>query len=331
MSRILTVTLNPAIDITTAVKSVVPGQKLRCEIPRIDPGGGGVNSSRVIRELGGDTTALVAVGGTTGALMQRLLNEAGIDAVFLPADGMTRQDFAVHDRATGVQYRFVFPGPVQHAAFAEQTLKACRELLATGAYPYVVASGSLPPGLPDSFYGTLAGVVRDHGSRMILDTSGPALQSALGSGVYLVRTNNIEARELAEMMDADPANPESLARSIVARGSVEIVIMTLGPDGALLATEGDVVRIRSPQVDVISPVGGGDSFVGALSFALAKGWPIERACAYGVAAAAAAMTTEATELAHGDDVKRLFAAIEESHPRLADTAATRRQSKMGER
>jgi 6-phosphofructokinase 2 len=151
---------------------------------------------------------------------------------------------------------------------------------------------------------------------MILDTSGPALRAALGRGVFLVRTNRIEAAELAETLSADPDDPESLARSIVSRGGAEAVIMTLGAEGALLVHGEGAARIGPPRVDVVSPVGAGDSFVGALCHSLAEGWPIERTCAYGVAAAAAAMTTEATELAHKEDVDRLYAEIEDRVPRL---------------
>lgn len=322
MPRILTITLNPAIDITTTVEEVVPGRKLRCDPPRIDPGGGGVNVSRVIKELGGATTALVAVAGATGVMMQELLEAAAIEMVLVDAAGMTRQSFAVHDRTSGGQYRFVLPGSPQDAAFAERTLAAVRDLLSSGEYPFVVASGSLPPGLSEGFYGDLAEVVRAHGARTILDTSGPALQAALGHGVFLIRTNRHEARELAETLNADPEDPESLARSIVANGSADAVILTLDADGALLVSQHGAVRIRPPAVKVVSPVGAGDSFVGALCFALAEGWSIERTCAYGVAAAAAAMTTEATELAHGDDIKRLFAAIEGDIPRLPEKVPT---------
>jgi 6-phosphofructokinase 2 len=310
MPGILTVTLNPAIDVTTSVDHVAPGRKLRCDVPRIDPGGGGVNVSRVIAELGGVSTALVAVGGTTGEMMRSLVAQAGIEAIFLEAAGMTRESFAVHDRSTGEQFRFVLPGPEQGAAFAEETRETFRNLVATGDFPYVVASGSLPPGLPETFYGDLAEIARSCGARMIIDTSGPALASALGRGLYLIRTNDIEAAELAETLTLDPGDPEGLARSIVARGDAETVILTFGADGALLVTADGIARIRPPYVDVLSPVGAGDCFVGALSFALAEGWPIQRACAYGVAAAAAAMITEATELAHSGDVDRLFGLIE---------------------
>lgn len=312
MRRILTITLNPAIDITTAVAEVVPGRKLRCDPPRIDPGGGGVNVSRVVKELGGATTAVVAVAGPTGAEMRELLAAAGIEAVFLETAGMTRESFAIHDRSTDAQFRFVLPGPVQDTGFAETTLTTVAGLLETGNFPYVVASGSLPPGAPDDIYGSLAEISRKNGARMILDTSGRALAGALGRGVFLVRTNRHEARELAEMLRVDPDDPQRLARSIVTSGSAEAAIMTLGADGALLVTESGSVQIPAPLVEVVSPVGAGDSFVGALSFALTEGWQIEQSCGFGVAAAAAAMGTEATELAHKDDVERLFSMIEET-------------------
>jgi 6-phosphofructokinase 2 len=329
MPRILTITLNPAVDMTTATPEVVPGRKLRCDPPRIDPGGGGVNVSRVIVELGGATTALVAIAGVTGAMIRSLLGAARIDAIFIEAAGMTRQSFAVHDRSGGGQYRFVLPGPTQDAAFAERCLATVGDLLATGMFPYVVASGSLPPGVPDDFYGRLAGVVHGHGARMILDTSGRSLAGALGSGAFLIRTNRIEARELAETLHVDPDDPERVARSIVTSRSAEAAIMTLGADGALLVTDHGTARFRPPHVDVVSPVGAGDSFVAALSVALTDGWPMERACAYGVASAAAAMMTEATELAHRDDVNRMFAAIRDQ---IAGSARTfQQQMKAGER
>lgn len=329
MSRILTITMNPAVDFTSTVAEVIPGRKLRCDAPRIDPGGGGVNASRVIKELGGATTALVAVAGPTGDLMRALLDTAGIDAVFLDAAGMTRQSFAIHDRKNGGQYRFVLPGPSQNAAFFERALATVGDLLATGEYTYVVGSGSLPPGVPDGFYGNVAEIVRAHGARLILDTSGAALVGAIGHGVFLIRTNRHEARELAETLGIDPDDAEGLAHSIVTSGIAEAAIMAVGADGAVLAIGQGAGHVRPPHVEVVSPVGAGDSFIGALSFALAEGRPIAHACAYGVAAAAAAMITEATELAHRDDIERLYSEIKEHVPRLM--AELRRQEKAGER
>jgi 6-phosphofructokinase 2 len=142
------------------------------------------------------------------------------------------------------------------------------------------------------------------------------LRAALGRDLFLLRTNQIEARQLARMMDVDPDDQNGLAQALVASGAAEAVIIALGADGMLLAQTDGVLQIRPPPVDIASPVGAGDSFVGALCFALGAEWPLERACAYGVAAAAAALMTEATELAHKADVERLFAVIEGCVERL---------------
>ncbi len=307
--RILTITLNPAIDMTTAVAALAPGIKLRCEEPRLDPGGGGINISRVIKELGGASTALVAIAGATGGLIRELLDAAGLDTEFVQAAGLTRQSFAVHDRETGEQYRFVLPGPRQRSEFADTILAAVSRLIAKRRYDYVAASGSLPPGLPDDFYGRLGDTVAAWGARLILDTSGAALRAAFGHRIFLVKPDHTEARALAEALGINAEGPESLARRLLADGGAETVIITLGPDGALLASSAGCLHVRPPKVEVVSAVGAGDSFIGALCLGLARDWPIEQAFAYGVAAAAAAVLTPATELAHKTDVEQLHAAI----------------------
>lgn len=310
MTHTLTITLNPAVDMTTEVPELLPGRKLRCSEPRLDAGGGGVNVSRMIREMGGKTTALVAVGGATGQLLCELLENAGVEIATVQAEGKTRQSLAVHDLAKGEQYRFVFPGPLQDGGFTQRLHDKVAELLGGGAYSIVVASGSLPPGLPDGFFGDLAALVSDCGSRFILDTSGPPLRAALGRGLFLVKPDRHEARALAEELGLPAESPEGLARSIVEGGGAEVAIVTKGPEGAVLASADDTVHIPSPAVEVVSLVGAGDSFMGALCFALAGGRSLRQACAYGVAAAAATALTEATELAHRADVERFYAEIE---------------------
>lgn len=307
---VLTITFNPAVDLTTGVGRLVAGPKLRCEAPTIEPGGGGVNVSRVIRELGGTSTALVAVAGATGAWTRELLARAGIEAVYVEACGATRQSFAVHDRSTGEQYRFVLPGDVQDEAFAERALDVLERLLGETPYGYVVGSGSLPPGLPDDFYGRIARIVHDHGARFILDTSGAPLVAAMGRGVFLVKSNHDETRTLAEAYGVAVDAPEALGRRIVDAGDAEVVILTMGADGGMLISAAGVERVRAPKVKVRSKVGAGDSFVGALSHALASEWALGEAFALGVAAAAAAVTTAATELARKPDIEELYARIE---------------------
>ncbi len=306
MLPVLTVTLNPALDLTTSVAQLKPLQKLRCAAPRLDPGGGGINVSRAIKELGGESIAFVALGGHTGAQLKRLLVAAGLDLAIWPLIAETRTSFTVMEEATGLPYRFVMPGPVVSPGEADAILK--RLARQVDQYPgYVVASGSLPLGVPEDFYGRLAAQARAMGAKCVVDTHGGALRAAAEARPYLIRLNHLEAQELLGG-DADAA-AHTLAQQLVDRGLTEAAIVTIGERGAIVATPGRTIEIRPPHVAVKSGVGAGDSFVAALVFGLANNWGLEDAARYGVAAAAAAVTTEATELCKRETVNAFFAQI----------------------
>lgn len=300
---ILTVTVNPTLDITTTTGRLKPQQKLRCDQPVYDPGGGGVNVSRVIKELGGESMAFVVLGGNVGEQIEEMLTARGIVHEVWPTSGETRFSLTVMEATTGLHYRFVLPGPVQPPDEAARLLARLSDLLVPG-YRFVVASGSLPPGLPDDFYGRLAQLAQERGAKLVLDTHGPALRAALSYRPYLIRINHLEAQELIGGA-ADRAAHE-LARELIESRAVEVAIVTIGDQGTIVATPGQELEIRPPRVTVRSTVGAGDSFVGALTMGLAKGWTIEAASRYGVAAAAAAVTTEATELCEADQVNAYF-------------------------
>jgi 6-phosphofructokinase 2 len=317
MTPILTVTLNPALDITTTTERLVHQQKLRCSAPRYDPGGGGVNVSRAIRELGGESTAFVALGGSTGTQYRALLEAAGIDCVYWEQQGDTRFSLTVMESATGLHYRFVLPGPPQPEGEAARLLARLDELIASGVR-FVALSGSLPPGLPDDFYGRLAGMARKAGAAVVLDAHGAALREALPFRPYLIRLNHLEAQELLGGEAGAPVH--LLARQLIERGSAEVTIVTAGEEGAVVATPGRELMIRAPHVEVVSAVGAGDSFVGALVVGLSRGWPLQTAARYGVAAAAATVTTAATELCSADVVDRLFAEIPPEPELIVDPA-----------
>lgn len=306
MLPVLTVTLNPALDVSTSVAELKPLQKLRCAAERLDPGGGGVNVSRAIRELGGESVAFVALGGHTGAQLGALLDRAGLDIETWPLIGETRISFTVMEAATCLPYRFVLPGPVVSPAEADAILKRLARHI--DRYPgYVVASGSLPVGVPDDFYARLVRIAGDAGARCIVDTHGTPLRAAAEARPYLIRLNHLEAQELVGG-NADIA-AHTLAQQLVERGLTEAAIVTLGERGAILATSSRQVEISPPRVEVKSGVGAGDSFVAALVFGLANGWGVEDATRYGVAAAAAAVTTEATELCKRETVNDFYAQI----------------------
>ncbi|MDZ4135995.1 MAG: PfkB family carbohydrate kinase, partial [Paracoccaceae bacterium] len=171
---ILTVTLNPALDMSTSVPQVTPGPKLRCTEPMLDPGGGGLNVSRAIAALGGDSLELVALGGITGDRLATMLQAENIRFLALRSPGETRLSITVDETGTGRQFRFVLPGPVWETQHQAQVFDALESLAKPGWFG--VISGSQMPGVPTDFYTLLTKVMPD--MQIILDTSGPALEQA---------------------------------------------------------------------------------------------------------------------------------------------------------
>ncbi|RYH06680.1 MAG: 1-phosphofructokinase family hexose kinase, partial [Alphaproteobacteria bacterium] len=304
MSAILTVTVNPSLDVTTSTARVEPQRKLRCGPPVLDAGGGGANVSRAIRELGGDSRAFIALGGSTGRQYAQQLGNAGVDFVEFPLTGETRSSMTVMEEASGLHYRFVLPGPEQSPQTGEEMLAELGRVIDESTR-YVVASGSLLPGIGNDFYGRLGKIVRWKGARLILDTHGEALKRALVAVPYLVRLNEAEARELAQETDRN-VPVEELARAMVGRHVAEIVVIGLGDKGSLVTFAEGQFFIAAPKVAVRSMVGAGDSYVAALTLALSRDWSLDAANRYGVAAAASAVTGEATELCSHAGTEELF-------------------------
>jgi 6-phosphofructokinase 2 len=308
MQTVITITPNPAIDICTAVAEVVPIRKLRCAAARRDPGGGGINVARVVQRLGGDVGAIYPAGGMTGKLLQRLVEREGVRSFAISVAEETREDFTVVDEKSGNQYRFVLPGPSVSEAEWTACLSTLEMMEQTPAY--VVASGSLPPGVPDGFYAAVARIAKLRGSRVIVDTSGQALSRVLKEGVYLVKPNLRELQELVDASLPDENSQVNACRKLIAAGSAEIVVLTLGADGALLVTSDAAYVARAPEIPVVSAVGAGDSFVGGMVRNLAGGSSVVDAFRYGVAAGSAAVLNPGTELCHSEDVARLYNEIE---------------------
>jgi 6-phosphofructokinase 2 len=304
MPDIATITINPAIDIFVNVARVESIKKLRCSAPKRDPGGGGINVARVAHRLGGSVAAIYPVGGAIGKLLQRLVEREGIDSVTTPSHVETRENFTAYEEETGEQYRFVLPGSALHKAEWE----ACLDKLAGLAEPpkIVVASGSIPPGVPDDFFAQVARRAKTLGAKMVLDTSGAALKAALGEGVSLIKPNLVELSDfVGKPLDTD-AERIAAARTLIATKCVETVALTLGKDGALLVTATEAWRSEPMEIEVVSTVGAGDSFLGGLVAALAAGEPLDEAFRMGVAAGTAAVMSTGTELCHEADVRRLM-------------------------
>ena len=303
MTGIVTITPNPAVDVSTTVERIVPVHKLRGTSERRDPGGGGINVARVIRRMGGEVAAIYPAGGAIGALLHRLLEAEGVTSHALAIASETREDFFVNEAATGQQYRFILPGP----RLEEGEWKACLAAVAAlDPFPrFLVGSGSLPAGVPDDFYAQMARIARRKGARVILDTSGPALAAAVVEGVDLIKPNLREMRELTGSDPDDSAAWESAARALVEQGRADVIALTMGHLGAALVTRDATLRAKPLPIQPISAVGAGDSFLGALVFGMATGLALSECFRSAVAAGAAALLNPGTGLCRPEDIIRL--------------------------
>ncbi len=304
MAEIVTLTPNPAIDISTSIDRIVPMRKMRCAAQKRDPGGGGVNVARVVKRLGGDVEAILPVGGLTGQLLRRLIADEEIPNRIIEAEAETREDFSVSELSTAYQYRFILPGP----ALREPEWRGCLDALAvTVPRPkFVVGSGSLPPGVPNDFYAQAAEIAQELGAKFVLDTSGAPLAAAIEHGVYLIKPNLREMRELAGATLANQNDWIVAARQYIDAGKVEVIALSLGHLGALLVTRDQALRAQALPIKPVSAVGAGDSFLGAMVFSLAKGSGLVDAFRLGMAAGSAALINAGTELCRPADVDRLY-------------------------
>lgn len=303
MARIVTVTINPAVDVSTTVDHVEPVRKLRCRAERREPGGGGINVARVIKRFGADVVAVYAAGGVTGQMLHGLVEREGVAARHLAVAGMTRESFTVLDETTQDEYRFVLPGP----ELSEHEWNSCIEEVQRLASrdDYIIASGSLALGVPEEFYARLAAAAKTSGCRFIVDASGPPLRRALEAGVYLAKPNLRELQGILHEPLGDRQSQVRACRRLVQQGMAEIIALTLGSEGALLVTR-DAAWFSEPlPVKVMSSVGAGDSFLGALGWSLSTGGDLAGALRCAVAAGSAALLAPGTQLCRPEDVRRL--------------------------
>lgn len=308
MPHILTLTMNPAVDIAMSTDHVAPTHKLRCSTPQRHPGGGGINVARVIQRLQGDCVALYPAGGASGALFNNLLASERVTRLCIPIAGETRESYTVRENATGKEYRFVLPGP----ELARSEWQACLDQVAkiTPRPRFLVASGSLPPGVPSDFYAQLARLSKSLGIQLILDTSGEPLSAALEEGVFMLKPSLRELRELlGQTLDTEQSQREAV-ENMLNKQQAQLVALSMGADGAWLFNAQGACYAPALSVTVMSAVGAGDSFVGAMAWALAQGLTEREAFGWGVAAGSAALASEGTGLCEVQEVERLHGLVQ---------------------
>lgn len=306
---IVTVTLNPSLDISCRCSRVLPRRKIRCRNSRLDPGGGGINVCRVCRELGGDAAAVWMRGGESGEILGSLLNQAGV--VHYPVDmkQRVRHSMYVLEEKEDQEYRFVLPGARITEVEIENVVRTMARL---DNMDYLVFSGSLPPGASPECYSRI--LRQGPNARGIVDTSGDALQHLAQAGVFLIKPN---LRELAKLVGKERLESDNdidqAARDVIVRdGGPEYILVSRGADGAQLVSAEDSIRLQAPKVKRRSSVGAGDSMVAGVVVGLAMGKSVRQAARLGVAAGTAAVTTPGTELCRREDVERLYENVKES-------------------
>jgi 6-phosphofructokinase 2 len=306
-----TLTLNPSIDLSSDTDKVRPTHKVRTTNERMDPGGGGINVARVLHRFGIAVEATYLAGGATGRVLDDLLEKQGLarKAIWIADD--TRMSHTVHECSTGDEYRFTPEGP----EVAQDELEAVLTSLQIGACEFLVASGSLPRGMPEDVYARVLGQVREHGGRLILDTSGPALRHALrAGGIELIKPSRGELEQLSGRELASREELVGEARRIVDAGQAAHVAVTLGRDGALLVGAEGAHFLPSLPIKSRSAVGAGDAFVAGMTYGLVSGASMLDAFRIATAAGAATALTPGTDLCHPEDVRRLLEEVPEPEP-----------------
>lgn len=305
MHQIVTLTLNPAIDKNTSVEVLIAEQKMDCTLPKYDPGGGGINVARGLKRLGVRPLAVFPSGGPQGKLLENLLQEEGMEMLPVPVQNPTRENFIVVNTSNNQQYRFGMPGAAMDDDEEQKLLDAVLNIKAA----YFVASGSLPKGIHPDFLAKVAAHASKIGARYIVDTSGEALQNAVNEGVYLLKPN---LRELGLLVGAEALDEESAveaAREIIGKGKCQIVVVSMGAQGAQAVSKTEKVFVAAPVVKKKSTVGAGDSMVAGMVYAMQQGRSLPEIVGMGVACGSAATMNAGTELFKKEDAEKLYETI----------------------
>lgn len=301
---IVTLTINPALDESSSVNRIVPDNKLRCGTPTYEAGGGGINVAKAIHRLGGNPVAVFTIGGPTGQRLHKLVKSEGVETIVIETKQWTRENFHILETSTGFQYRFGMPGTEMMPTEVRSILETLEEFDPKPSY--IIASGSLPPGVPEDFYGQIAAIAQKQGARFIADTSGDALKYATEKGVFMLKPNILELSQLvgADKLELDEV--DDAARALIIRGQCEVVVVSMGAMGAVLVTEDQVEHIPAPPVQPKSTVGAGDSMVAGIVWTLSQGKSLREAVRMGVACGSAATMNAGSELFKMQDVNRLM-------------------------
>lgn len=302
---IATITLNPSLDRTVTVHGLMVGESNRWASLHHYAGGKGIDVSRAIHEMGGQTIAYGFIGGHEGRTVEVLLDEEGVPFSFTPIEQETRTNFIIADTEANRQTIINAPGPRISKRELERFYRKMRQVQRPDL---LVAGGSVPPGIPTNIYYGIISEARSFKIKTILDTAGQWLEEGIKAKPYLIKPNIHEAEELLKVELPTEESITKAALNLVEMGT-EIAVISRGKDGIVAATNGKVFKAVPPPLKVRSAVGAGDCTIAGLALKLAYGETLVEACRLAVAMGSAAVLTPGTELAHRADVEKLLPQI----------------------
>lgn len=300
---IATVTLNPAIDKSVAVRGFEIGKTNRGTVERLDAGGKGINVARALQRWGFEVCALGLLAGNNGRFILDALVAEGIPSDFVIVPGETRVNLKIHDPVRGTETELNEPG-FRVAAEHLQELKRKIQDYALKC-KVMVFSGSLPPDVPPAIFTEMIRIAKSHGAKCFLDTTGPGLEKGLAAGPFLIKPNRAEVEDLLKGAFRTQRGLVEAARALIRMGSEQVVI-SLGAEGAVGVTKDEALFARPPAVKVRSSVGAGDTMVAAMAHAAVEVMPFRQAFRMAVAASAATVALEGTEVADWAAVQELI-------------------------
>ena len=303
MSKIITITFSPSIDKSASVPAMLSDIKMRCSAPNTEPGGGGINVARVIKRLGGDVKAIFPSGGYTGMFLNHLLEEEKVPFESIKTKNETRENFVVFDESTKKEYRFGMPS---NEIFEDEWQLMIKEIEEYEYVDFIIASGSLSVGIPLNIYEELSKISKSKNAKLIVDTSGKALRYAVNQGVYLLKPNLEELGILLEIENLKIENVEAAAKKLIQKKHCEIIVVSLGANGAMLITKEESHTIKPPKVKVKSTIGAGDSMVAGIVFGLSNNLSLKECLQYGIACGTATTMNSDSALCKKKDVLKLL-------------------------
>lgn len=306
MSKIITVTANPCIDKTIWVEQLIPDKKLKAKHPEDEPGGGGINVSRAIKYLGFESTAIYFSGSYNGKYLDELMAQEKINSSSISIQANTRMNLMLIDESNNKEYRVGMDGP----NVTEQEQQKLLKNIATHNAEIAVLSGSLPSSIDAGFYASITAQLKYSNTKIIVDTSGKALEEVIKQKIFLLKPNINELSILCGINeDSSIDEIKEATQNLLSKINCTSIVVSLGGNGALLVNKAEAHHIIPPKVEVKSTVGAGDCMVAGLTLAISQNKSWKEILQYGIACGTAATLVSGKSLCTKKDVDRILQSI----------------------